>query len=253
MTVEGSGAEPAAGRPSSEQRDDPVEAAARANLPSQPSLTAQVPLPAAGSQGSTWGMPPASNSTPAGPSNAPPLGYQPATGYPQPGYTQPYWSPPPPPGYGYAVQAWPVAPVQLGPASSLIWADMTVRLGSLLIDGALMIGALLVVFLAEGVFGPRTLGTALAADIWLVLLVGYHPTCWWLFEASFGQRLLRLRVVRARDGRSLGVGRTVIRFLVWAVCTASVVPGIAALVANDDPRKQTWWDKAADSVVVRRV
>lgn len=253
MTLEGSGAEPDAGWPSSEQRDDPLQAAASANLPPQQSLPSQQPLPTAGSQGPIWGTPPAPNSAPSWPSYPPPPGYSPAPGYPQPGYTQPYWPPPPPPGYGYPVQAWPSAPVQLGPAPGLIWADMTIRIGALLIDAALMIGALLIVFLAEGVFGPGTLGTALATNIWLVLLVGYHPTCWWLFEASIGQRVLRLRVARAQDGRSLGVGRTVIRFLVWAVCTTAVIPGIAALVANDDPRKQTWWDKAADSVVVRRV
>ena len=174
--------------------------------------------------------------------------YPPPPGYPQPGY-------PPfqPAGYGYPIQAWPVAPVQMGPTPGLVWANMTVRIGALLIDAALMIGALLIVFLAEGVFGPGTLGTALATSVWLALLLAYHPICWLVFEASIGQRVLRLRVLRAEDGRSLGVGRTLIRFLVWAICTTAVVPGMAALVANDDPRRQTWWDKAADSVVVRRV
>jgi hypothetical protein len=60
--------------------------------------------------------------------------------------------------------------------------------------------------------------------------------------------------LRAADGRSLGFGATTIRYTVWLVCELiTIIAIIAAAIANDNPRKQTWWDNAAGSVVVRRI
>jgi uncharacterized RDD family membrane protein YckC len=97
-------------------------------------------------------------------------------------------------------------------------------------------------------------GASVTFLCWFILAFAYHPTCWWAFEGTIGQRALGLRVVRAADGRSLGFGATTIRYIVWLVCQViTIIAIIAAAIANDDPRKQTWWDKAAGSVVVRRI
>ena len=79
------------------------------------------------------------------------------------------------------------------------------------------------------------------------------PVCWYLLEGTPGQRLLRLRIVRASDGERIGIGRILLRYLVWAFCLwAFCIPAvIAAVVANDHPQKRAWTDLAGDSVVVR--
>ena len=97
-------------------------------------------------------------------------------------------------------------------------------------------------------------GASAAYVCWFILLLAYHPTCWWAFQGTIGQRAMGLRVVKAADGSSLGIGATTIRYIVWLVCQVTVVLAIiAAVIANDNPRKQTWWDDVCGSVVVRRV
>jgi len=188
---------------------------------------------------------------------APAYPYTPA--YP-PGYPgAPY--PPPAPGFGYPPAAWPVAPGQFGPAPGVAWASIGHRIGALFLDGVFIFVALVVAAGIAEAFGVQhytysnvySTGATVSYLIWFVLLAAYHPTCWWAFQGSIGQRLLGLRVVRAADGGSLGVGSTTIRYIIWALCTGLVIPGIiAAVMANDQPHKRTWWDDAAGSVVVRR-
>jgi uncharacterized RDD family membrane protein YckC len=97
-------------------------------------------------------------------------------------------------------------------------------------------------------------GATAAYLCWFILALAYHPTCWWAFQGTIGQRGLGLRVVRAEDGTSLGVGATTIRYLVWLVCQLiTIIAIIAAAMASDNPRKQAWWDEAAGSVVVHRL
>jgi hypothetical protein len=51
----------------------------------------------------------------------------------------------------------------------------------------------------------------------------------------------------------LGLGAVLIRYLVWAICTGTVILGIvAAAMAADNPYKQTWPDDVSKSLVIRR-
>ena len=73
------------------------------------------------------------------------------------------------------------------------------------------------------------------------------------FQGTIGQRALGIRVVRAADGKPLGIGATIIRYILFAVFTCTIIIGIIAAIAGaDDPAKQTWMDKAAGSVSVKR-
>jgi len=235
------------------------------------------------------GQPPVQGYPPA-PGYPPVQGYPPAPGYPsapaympgmwpqqppapgfasQPGYppvpgSMPgYW--PPPAGFGYAAPAWPSAPIQFGPAPGLVWGGIAPRFGALVLDAVVMFVTLIVASIVASAFGIHyyhdgiyeqtvySTGASATYLVWFIFFLGYHPTCWWAFQGTLGQRALGLRVVRESDGGSLGVGMTTIRYLLWAVCQVVVIPAIiAAAMANDNPRKQTWWDDAAGSVVVRR-
>jgi uncharacterized RDD family membrane protein YckC len=162
---------------------------------------------------------------------------------------------------------WPGAPIQFGPAPGLAWGGIAHRFGALVIDAILMFVALIIASIVANAFGIQyfnygngngytiySTGASAAFLCWFILLFAYHPTCWWAFQGTIGQRALGLRVVRAADGSSLGVAMTTIRYLVWLVCQViPLITIVAAIIANDNPRKQFWWDDAAGSVVVRRI
>jgi uncharacterized RDD family membrane protein YckC len=101
--------------------------------------------------------------------------------------------------------------------------------------------------------GASTASAAISVG-WLLFLLCYQPACWYFFGGTVGQRAFGLRVVRAADGRPLGLGSALVRFVIFAVSTATVILGlIAAVMASDDPFKRAWHDEAARSVVVRRL
>jgi uncharacterized RDD family membrane protein YckC len=191
--------------------------------------------------------------------------YPGAAGYP-PGYGPGYPGsayPNVPPAFGYPGASWPGSQVQYGPAPGLAWAGMGHRIGALLLDILFMFGALIVAAMAAEAFGVKrysqvntvySTGATISYLLWVILFLVYQPTCWWAFQGTVGQRLLRLRVVRAADGRSLGAGSTTVRFIIWGLCNVVVVPAIiAAIVAQDEPTQRTWWDDAAGSVVIRQL
>ena len=133
----------------------------------------------------------------------------------------------------------------------------------MVIDMLVYLGALVVAALAAELFGVRhyassqvlSTGAQACYGVWWVFALAYFPVSWWAFQGTLGQRLLRLRIVRARDGGPLGVGETTIRFLLFAVCMGFfMIPAIiAAVMAADNPTRRTWWDDAAGTMVVRKV
>ena len=169
---------------------------------------------------------------------------------------------PPPPGYGYYAPAWPGVPVQLGPAPGLAYAGMAVRFGALLIDAVILTIVVGVAGAIGEAFGIQHYANgdvysagAIAADLLgFLALAAYMPSFWWTFQGTPGQRALGLRVVRAANGQSLGIGATTIRYVIWLVCMFTVLLAVvAAIMASDKPSKQAWPDDVAGSVVVKRV
>jgi uncharacterized RDD family membrane protein YckC len=155
-----------------------------------------------------------------------------------------------------------MAPMQVGPAPGLLWASIAYRFGAILIDAGVMFVALIAAAIIAEAFGVRhyldrdvySAGASVTYFLYFAFLLAYHPTCWWAFQGTLGQRALGMRVLRARDGHSLGVGETAIRYLLFAICTVTIIPGvIAAAVASDSLEKRTWWDDAAGSVVVKQL
>jgi uncharacterized RDD family membrane protein YckC len=70
--------------------------------------------------------------------------------------------------------------------------------------------------------------------------------------AGIGMRLDSLQIVGFSDGRPIGWGRVLVRWLVFAGLTVTVVGLIAMLVAMvRHPRRQGWHDLAANAVVIK--
>jgi len=167
------------------------------------------------------------------------------------------FGPPPYPAPGSAPDGYPPA----GPAPGLEWGGVGARLGALLIDAVVVIGALFVLgaFLAaltglgSGIAAQSTPVLALSLGYWLFALI-YHPACWYIFEATPGQKAIGLSVVRAADGQALGIGAVLVRYLIFCVVTVVVPLGIiSGFMAARDPFKRAWHDELARSIVVRRL
>lgn len=88
------------------------------------------------------------------------------------------------------------------------------------------------------------------AELMLVWVVLHHAGL--VTEGgNFGHRLAGLRVVRAEDGERVGVLHAIIRMIVQV---AAILPlGLGMLWMLDEPRRRTWGDLAAGSVVVREI
>ena len=133
------------------------------------------------------------------------------------------------------------------------------RLASAIIDGAFLFGTAVAAVVVMDQVGYHQVGNQMVYSpaasavqaLWYLFLAAYHPVCWWSLQGTAGQRVLGLRVVRVSDGSSLGLRATILRYLVFVACIATVIPGlISAFMARSNPRRQMWWDRVGGSAVV---
>jgi uncharacterized RDD family membrane protein YckC len=211
----------------------------------------------------SYGSPPAGSprygSPPGYPPYAPPA--PPASGWqsPRQGWGAP--GPYPPAGWPYQPGYPPAAYAPAGPGPGLAWGGIGERFGALMIDGVLLVVSLfalgLLVTAVEGVGSSyRSSSPAVTAIslIWWLLVLIYHPACWWVFGATLGQKALGLRVAQAANGQSLGIGAVLVRYLIFSIVTVIFPLGlISGAMASSDPFKRAWHDDVARSVVVRRL
>src|SRR6478735_2895060 len=98
-------------------------------------------------------------------------------------------------------------------------------------------------------------GSVLVVVLCLVVALGWAALVWAqraTRAAGPGMRLDSLQVVGLSDGRPLGWGRVLLRWLVFAGLTLTVVGLVAMLVVmTRHPRRQGWHDLAANAVVIK--
>lgn len=79
------------------------------------------------------------------------------------------------------------------------------------------------------------------------VIVIYYLFFWALFGFTPGKFLLGLRIVR-QDGRKMGFGRSIIRFIGYWI---SMIPlGLGFIWIILDPKREAWHDKLADTHVI---
>lgn len=97
-------------------------------------------------------------------------------------------------------------------------------------------------------------GASAASVIGVLLIVVWSLLVWWMFAtraAGPGMRLMKLQLVGFTNGRPIGWGRFLVRALVLALLSATVVGLLLMLVfLLRHPRHQGWHDLAANSVVI---
>ena len=134
--------------------------------------------------------------------------------------------------------------VQVGPLGR--------RFGAYVIDSVVPAVAGLLVNLGARDGGD---GTNVALVVVGVLLgLAWTVVCWQQLAtvaASPGMRLLKLQLVGFFDGRPIGWGRVVVRWLVWTVLAVTGL-GLLLLLASllVSPRHQGWHDRVAKAVVI---
>ena len=189
--------------------------------------------------------------------------------------SQPMQNPPPPPPGSPPPSSYPSpvqqqAPMQqyaAPPAPQATYAGFWIRFVARFIDGLILgIPLTVILFIFLGIAGAIGSNTSdqnaqnAAAGIagggfllfYLVAIVGiavYQIYFWGTSGSTIGMRLFHLKVVDANTGAPIGIGRSVVRWLMTIVNSWACY--IGWIWVAFDARKQGWHDKVANSVVLQ--
>ena len=203
---------------------------------------------------------------PAAPPPPPPAWQPPAPVQPPAEPSTLYGGPPPPPpppypaGYSYG---YGPPPNPDGPAPGLRYAGFGVRTVAYIIDVVLIFVVVLILSPALGGLTQQStvvLGNTVqqvttlnsSVELFQVLLGAIYFVGLWTFAGrTLGMMATHLRVLRAADGRPLGLGQAVIRYIGLLISFAVILLGVIWVAI--DPRRQGWHDKMASSFVVQEI
>jgi uncharacterized RDD family membrane protein YckC len=152
----------------------------------------------------------------------------------------------------------------VGPAPGLVYGGFWIRTLAFLVDALLLTGAAIGIASVTGIafftvttreFHSATFNsvsvfaspTLAGFALWFVYFTGL----WALAGQTVGMAPFGLRVVRAADGKALGLGRAIGRFFGLLLSFAIFLIGVIWVAA--DRNKQGWHDKLARTFVVRDV
>ena len=181
--------------------------------------------------------------------------------------SQPMQNPPPPPPVVPPQAMTP--PPQYGYARQPTYAGFWIRVVARLLDGLIVGIPLAVVFgvlaLAAGGLAAGTSNSdqntqnttaAVFSGVFILFYllaiavsIGYWVYFWGTTGATFGMRMLGLRVVDANTGGPIGIPRALVRWLMTIVNSWACY--IGWIWVAFDARKQGWHDKVARTVVIR--
>ncbi|WP_440996589.1 RDD family protein [Arhodomonas sp. SL1] len=138
---------------------------------------------------------------------------------------------------------------------NLEYAGFWVRALAMLVDSLLLM--VICGFLTSLVYGPyyfysgeMIIGKADFFINWLlpaIIIISF----WEITQATPGNMLIRARIVDANSGKHAGLGQHIGRYLAYVISALPLFLGF--LWAAFDPRKQSWHDKLANTVVVREI
>ena len=132
---------------------------------------------------------------------------------------------------------------------------MWLRLGAYFVDGSLASLAAIAIWYALTTAGYLQAGESEALDrlqnnlLYTGILLGYMVFAQTFYHTTIGKYVFGLEIASARNGgRHPGFGVILLRETIGKFCSA-IVFGIGYWRAIRDPRKQTWHDQMADTVV----
>jgi uncharacterized RDD family membrane protein YckC len=119
------------------------------------------------------------------------------------------------------------------------------RLLATLVDAVVFMVAAVPVILLLGPEDPGSLGQAILQ----VAVIAYYVVLEGTSGQTVGKRALGIRLVDARRGGSIGLGRAFVRYLARILSSLPFFLGYFWMLW--DRNKQTWHDKLSSSVVIR--
>lgn len=131
-------------------------------------------------------------------------------------------------------------------------ASLGKRAWAFVIDD-LIISLLIMLVYAPGLIQLETydeIVIALSGAIWQIVAikVAYHSFFTWYFGASLGKMAMKISVIDARGFARLSFGASLLRAVVRVLSEGCFYLGFIWAFAS--PLRQTWQDKAANSVVI---
>jgi uncharacterized RDD family membrane protein YckC len=167
------------------------------------------------------------------------------------------------------------AAVEAGPAPGVVYADIVTRVIALIIDSVILFVPYFVIAIPLAFMG--SIGSFVAAVLYLVGSGAYFVYTWTKMRASYGQKFMKLETVSAADGSTLTQERAIRR---WAfmfgptalvlvmsnlpILALALLGGLMSLVAlgydiyllyttSQSPKRQGFHDVQAGTVVVKRL
>jgi uncharacterized RDD family membrane protein YckC len=144
------------------------------------------------------------------------------------------------------------------PAPGVNFAGNGARFVAWIVDGVVLsvitgviVAVLAVVVLAGAASDSNVLaGLGIIGGVLLVMVlsIAYLPWFWAHGGQTPGMKMLRLRVVRDRDGGPVGGGQAILRLVGYWVSGAFMYLGFIWILF--DARRQGWHDKIAGTVVI---
>ena len=147
-------------------------------------------------------------------------------------------------------------PQPLGGLGGAAPASLGLRLAAVLLDGLLLGLPNVIVWGVAAAVLARTsslvlsVTVAVVAAVWTILVVLLEIVPVGRIGASLGRLLLGVRIIDARAGTTIGVGRAIVRRLVWALMAVPCYLGFISYVTDSSGYHRAWHDKAAGCVAV---
>jgi len=142
------------------------------------------------------------------------------------------------------------------PATTQVYEGLVTRGIAFAVDAALINLAALIVSVSVGlalsVLDPsnnlETAALAVAGVAYVVWTIAYFVTFWSTTGQTPGNRLLQIRVCRARDGEALRPRKSLLRLGAMVLCALPLFAGFLPILVNS--RRRGLHDMIAGSVVV---
>ncbi len=118
----------------------------------------------------------------------------------------------------------------------------------------LLLGAEAAIRAVVGIDDPENsdaLGSAIGFVL-LAIVVAFDPLTTVVLGSTPGKRIIGLEVISTANRQRATAWRLTARCLVALACWLLIIPGVLDLIAGwHDPLRQTWHDRAVDTIVVR--
>ena len=137
-----------------------------------------------------------------------------------------------------------------GPGPGIEFGGPGARLVGYIVDGLILAAAYFVGIIVSGLLAAvfAALGLLLLLVIFVALFF-YFPYFWWKGGQTPGMKVMKIKVVRDKDGGPITGGQAILRLIGYAI--SSFVFYLGFIWIFIDKRQRGWFDLIAGTVVIK--